>query len=65
MIPGNHHRAAARRFRFGNRLFRLVARRVDHADESREHQLVFDALVDLAGRERVGGEIAVGDAQGA
>ena len=43
---------------------RLVARRIDHADESGEHEVAFDALVDVIVRQvLVGGEISVRNAQ--
>ena len=47
MIAGDHHRADACCFRPRDGLSRLVAGRVDHADEPGEHEVVLDALVDF------------------
>ena len=65
MIARDHHRPDTCGFRPGDGFSRLVAGRVDHADESREHEVAFDTLVDILGAEGVGRKIPVRNAQGA
>jgi len=45
MIAGDHDRADSRSPRHRDRLARLLARRIHHADQPGEHQVLFEPLV--------------------
>ena len=63
MIAGDHDRADAGAFRARDGLLRLVARRIDHADQPSEDEVLLDALVELLVLERVRRQRAEGDAR--
>src|SRR5690606_36915392 len=47
MVAGDHHDADPGAVRARDRILRLAARRIDHADQAEETELVLDALVEL------------------
>ena len=49
MIAGNHHRSDSRTFCARDGLFRLVPRRIDHADQSCKDEIMLDVLADVFG----------------
>jgi hypothetical protein len=55
MIARYHYRAYPRRLRAADGFLRFCARRVNHADQSREHEVVFNTLVNFIGFKRVSG----------
>ena len=63
MIAGDHHGPYPGTFRARHRLSGLVARRIDHADQPREHQVVLDPLVDVVDFKRSGGKRTIRDAR--
>src|SRR5687767_4611967 len=65
MIAGNHHWTNPGPSRPRHGLLRLLARRIDHADESEKDEFLLDAFVSLFVLEGVGRQDARGDAEGA
>ena len=63
MIAGNHHRADASALRAGDGFFRFLARRIDHADQTREYEISLDALIDFTTFECGRRQRAEGDAE--
>jgi hypothetical protein len=53
VIARNHHGSDARAPGTCDRVARLVARRIDHADQAQEGEILLDALVELLASDRV------------
>src|SRR5207249_2478676 len=65
VIAGDHHWAYSCRLSTCNGRLSLWAWRIDHGDQSGEHQLLLDALIDFIGVECVRRHRPVGYAEGA
>jgi hypothetical protein len=63
MIAGDHHRAYPCRLRARDGFHGLCAGRVDHADQSCEHEVLLDAPVNVIGFECGCRQRAEGDAE--
>jgi hypothetical protein len=63
VIAGNHHRADTGALRPRDRRPRFVARRIDHADETTEHEIPLDLVADLIGCDLRDGGHAERDAE--